>query len=181
MAGLFEEDTTEYKFFASAQAILDTYKAANLALSSAPPPFNFLLMGATIAAGLVNVAKINATSTKKAADGAYLEGASHAQGGIMIEAEGGEAIINKRSTAKYLPLLSRINTEFGGVPFAERGMYVPTMPDFGGISGAKYQDMLGQQLNDMYNKITQIPVTVLEKDITSTQRRARVAQSQGNA
>ena len=65
--------------------------------------------------------------------------------------------------------------------FAERGMYVPTMPDFGGISGAKYQDMLGQQLNDMYNKITQIPVTVLEKDITSTQRRARVAQSQGNA
>ena len=181
MAGLFEEGTTEYKFFASAQAILDTYKAANLALSSAPPPFNFLLMGATIAAGLVNVAKINSTSTKKAADGAYLEGASHAQGGIMIEAEGGEAIINKRSTAKYLPLLSRINTEFGGVPFAERGMYVPTMPDFGGISGAKYQDMLGQQLNDMYSKITQIPVTVLEKDITSTQRRARVAQSQGNA
>lgn len=181
MAGLFEESTTEYKFFASAQAIVDTYKAANLALSSAPPPFNFLLMGATIAAGLVNVYKINSTPTKKAADGAYLEGASHAQGGIMIEAEGGEAIINKRSTAKYLPLLSRINTEFGGVPFAERGMYVPTMPDFGGISGAKYQDMLGQQLNDMYSKITQIPVTVLEKDITSTQRRARVAQSQGNA
>lgn len=181
MAGLFEESTTEYKFFASAQAIVDTYKAANLALSSAPPPFNFILMASTIAAGLVNVAKINSTSTKKAADGAYLEGASHAQGGIMIEAEGGEAIINKRSTAKYLPLLSRINTEFGGVPFAERGMYVPTMPDFGGISGAKYQDMLGQQLNDMYSKITQIPVTVLEKDITSTQRRAMVAQSQGNA
>jgi hypothetical protein len=44
-----------------ATAILDTYKAANVALASAPPPFNFIAMGAAITAGLVNVKKISET------------------------------------------------------------------------------------------------------------------------
>jgi hypothetical protein len=71
--------------------------------------------------------------TPEAANG-LLVGASHAQGGIkiktpggMIEAEGGEAIINKKSTAMYLPQLSAINQAGGGVKFANGGM-VGTMP-----------------------------------------------------
>ena len=44
-----------------ATAVLDTYKAANAALASAPPPFNFIAMGAAITAGLVNVKKIAST------------------------------------------------------------------------------------------------------------------------
>lgn len=40
------------------QAGISTYKAANVALASAPPPYNFVLMGTTIAAGLANVYKI---------------------------------------------------------------------------------------------------------------------------
>ncbi len=44
-----------------ATAVLDTYKAANVALASAPPPFNFIAMGAAITAGLVNVKKISET------------------------------------------------------------------------------------------------------------------------
>ena len=52
----------------------------------------------------------------KLADGGLLQGRSHAQGGIPvgntgIEVEGGEYVINKRSTAKYLPLLQAINEE----------------------------------------------------------------------
>lgn len=52
----------------------------------------------------------------KLADGGLLQGRSHAQGGIAvgntgIEVEGGEYVINKRSTAKYLPLLQAINEE----------------------------------------------------------------------
>ena len=52
----------------------------------------------------------------------------------MIEAEGGEAIINKRSTAKHLGLLSAINQDGGGIPLAERGMVTPnygTLRKFG--------------------------------------------------
>ena len=41
-----------------ANAVIDTYKAANTALASSPPPFNYIAMAATITAGLVNVKKI---------------------------------------------------------------------------------------------------------------------------
>jgi hypothetical protein len=36
----------------------DTYKAANTALASSPPPFNYIAMAASITAGIVNVKKI---------------------------------------------------------------------------------------------------------------------------
>ena len=41
-----------------AQATIDTYKAANLALASAPPPLSFAFAGAAITAGLLNVKSI---------------------------------------------------------------------------------------------------------------------------
>jgi len=44
-----------------ASAIVDTYKAANMALASAPPPVGFIAMGAAITAGLVNIKKITST------------------------------------------------------------------------------------------------------------------------
>lgn len=49
------------KAAAIGQATVDTYAAANKALASAPPPFNFALMAAVIAAGLANVATIAST------------------------------------------------------------------------------------------------------------------------
>jgi len=49
------------KGFATAQAIIDTYAAANKALASAPPPFNYVLAAATVAAGLARVAQIQRT------------------------------------------------------------------------------------------------------------------------
>ena len=41
-----------------ASAVIDTYKAANLALASAPPPLSFAFAGAAITAGLLNVKNI---------------------------------------------------------------------------------------------------------------------------
>ena len=41
-----------------ASAIIDTYKAANMALASAPPPLSFAFAGAAITAGLLNVKNI---------------------------------------------------------------------------------------------------------------------------
>lgn len=64
-----------------------------------------------------------------ASRGTLLFGPSHANGGIPIEAEGGEAIINKRSTSMFKPLLSAINEAGGGVKFADggiAGMYATT-------------------------------------------------------
>lgn len=47
-----------WKAAATAQAVVDTYAAANKALASAPPPYNFALAAAVVAAGLANVARI---------------------------------------------------------------------------------------------------------------------------
>lgn len=62
-------------------------------------------------------------------DGAIFEGASHANGGVkfasggrIMEAEGGEAIINKRSTAMFKPILSALNVAGGGKKFADGGV-----------------------------------------------------------
>jgi hypothetical protein len=51
-----------YKALAMAEAGMNTYTAATKALNAALPPFNFILMGITIAAGLAQQAKIAAMS-----------------------------------------------------------------------------------------------------------------------
>jgi predicted nucleic acid-binding Zn-ribbon protein len=58
-SSIFEQNTAAGKLLSSADAIVNTYKAANVALSSFPPPFSYAAMATTIAAGLANVAKIN--------------------------------------------------------------------------------------------------------------------------
>ena len=60
-SSLFEENTVAYKLLALADAITNTYKGANLALGSYPPPASFALAGITIATGLANVARISST------------------------------------------------------------------------------------------------------------------------
>lgn len=56
-------------------ATVDTFQAANKALASAPPPWNFGLMAAVVAAGMVNVAKIS--------------GVKMAEGGMVLPRDGG--------------------------------------------------------------------------------------------
>ena len=80
-------------------------------------------LGAVFAAivgamGSVQVGII-AKQMSKLAEGGLLKGKSHAQGGIPVgdtgvEVEGNEFVVNKRSTAKYLPLLDAINAEGNG-------------------------------------------------------------------
>lgn len=90
------------------------------------PIFQSILNALTVASAGAALATAIATPLPKAAKGGIagggiLQGASHAQGGIHIEAEGGEAIINKKSTARYAGLLSAINEAGGGVSFAHVG------------------------------------------------------------
>lgn len=59
---------------------------------------------------------VMAKQMSKLADGGLLQGPSHSQGGIPvgntgIEVEGGEYVVNARSTRKYLPLLQQLNAE----------------------------------------------------------------------
>jgi hypothetical protein len=105
------------------QAIINTALAVTKALNTQP----FFPMGPIMAAlagalGAIQIATIASQPLPKASRGMLLHGASHADGGIPIEAEGGEAIINKKSTAMFRPLLSAINEAGGGVKFAAGGV-----------------------------------------------------------
>ena len=66
---LLGENTVAGKALAIAQATFDTYKAANTALGSAPPPFNFALAAAVTAAGLANIKGIFDTQVPGEAGG----------------------------------------------------------------------------------------------------------------
>lgn len=92
--------------------------------STAVNPATWVALGITAATTAAEIATI---ASQKYARGGELHGASHAQGGIKgfvgnqhIEAEGGEIIINKRSSAKHRNLLSLINSDNGwGDDFAK--------------------------------------------------------------
>jgi hypothetical protein len=104
------------------QATIATANGIANALTVQPAFMVPIFTALAAATGAAQIAAIAATPLPKASRGAMLQGASHAQGGIHIEAEGGEAIINKRSTSMFKPLLSKINEAGGGVKFANGGI-----------------------------------------------------------
>lgn len=106
---------------------------------------------------------------EKFADGGMVVGKSHAQGGEkfavggrVAELEGGEAVINKRSTAMFKTQLSAMNAAGGGVKFADGGLM--NMPSF----ASSQFNAIGQQ-NMMGAMNTSSRVVVVEADITDSQ------------
>ena len=108
-AGLFEQNTIAYKLMAAAQAGMDTYRAANVALASAPPPYNFALMGVTIAAGLMNVAKIAGF-----ANGGIVPGASFSGDKINARLNSGEMVLNASQQAQLFAIANGGTGSAGG-------------------------------------------------------------------
>lgn len=123
--GLF----TSKASMSASEALIDGAKGTVKSAAAAPFPANLPLIAGFIAsiAGVVSTIK-RATSKGKASKfalGGLLSGASHANGGIPTpygELEGGEAVINRKSTALFKPLLSSINEAGGGVKFANGGI-----------------------------------------------------------
>lgn len=131
---LVGEGTAVGKAAAVAETTINTYKAATAAYAAGAAlggPLGAVmgpvLAGLAVASGLANVKKILSVK-EKAAKGMAIKGASHANGGVpimtpdgMIEAEGGEVIINKRSSALFANELSAINQAGGGIPLFANG------------------------------------------------------------
>lgn len=100
----------------TAQAIVQAWTQAQ-----ANPIVAGILTGLISAASALQMAAVLSAPLPTASRGRYIHGRTHAQGGEVIEAEAGEVIINRRSTARFLPLLSAINEAGGGIPFASAG------------------------------------------------------------
>jgi hypothetical protein len=167
-ASLFKQNTITYKALSIADATISTWTAAAAALKL-PFPFNWIQEALVIASGMEDVAKIAGIGVK-AERGALIGGNRHSQGGTMVNAEEGETIINRRSSAVFRPMLSAINSYNGwGVPFAERGMLIPASNSIQGMSREEAVQMFQTGLES-------IRVHVLERDITSVQSRVKVAE-----
>ena len=147
------------------------------------------ILGAIVAAGagsLVSSVFENAFSNitfakggmiEEFANGGLVNGKSHANGGEkfavggrVVELEGGEAVINKRSTSMFRNQLSAMNSAGGGVKFADGGLL--NMPSF----SQQQFNALGQ--NQMMGAMGGASkVVVVEADITSTQNSVSVIES----
>ena len=122
---------------------------------------------ATIKSTAPPTAELGGIEGESFAVGGMVQGKSHAQGGEkfavggrVVELEGGEAVINKRSTAMFKPQLSAMNSAGGGKKFADGGMVFAT-------------DMLETQATSMENMILNNDpqqVLLVEADVTNSQR-----------
>jgi TP901 family phage tail tape measure protein len=151
---------------------------ANIAVAAAANPGNPFTFGAagaaqyTIQAALAiarHVANVSTIEAQKFAKGGMVFGNSHAQGGEkfavggrVVELEGGEAVINKRSTAMFGGALSAMNVAGGGTSF--------NSPNFGG-SGLIDYEALGSVIGRNTNVV--LPVESLNK----TQKRVKMLES----
>ena len=93
------------------QATINTFTAVTNALAVPPWFVGLALSAVALAMGMAQVSNIK---KQKYAKGGILVGKSHKAGGIPvgmtgIEVEGGEYVINKRSTQKNMPLIDYIN------------------------------------------------------------------------
>lgn len=162
-ANLFKKNTIAYKVLASAEAAINTYLSATKVyagvasiISPAAPVLAAIAAGVTVASGLATVAKINNIKLEK---GGILQGPSHAEGGIATpfgELEGGEAVINKTSTAMFAPFLSVINQAGGGKTFAApqtpqsigSGNAAPDVPTISGVPIMKTYVVSGEMTSE---------------------------------
>lgn len=65
----------------------------------------------TAAIAAITAGEISTISSQQFAEGGDIKGKSHRNGGVQVEAEGGEYIINKRATSKYHDLIEAINKD----------------------------------------------------------------------
>ena len=114
------------------------------------------------------------------AQGGMVHGNSHAQGGEkfsvggrVVELEGGEAVINKRSTSMFRSQLSAMNYAGGGVSFADGG--VTNVPSF-----AQTQFQVDGQRGIQGAMNQRSKVVVVEADITKSQNRVSAIEAEAS-
>jgi len=174
------------------QATLDGYAAivkvtaqTGLAAIGAAP-----IMSAFVAAQVAGIASqkfvgeqggLVPNGLEKFGTGGMVHGARHAQGGVkfavggtVAELEGGEAVINRRSTAMFKPVLSAMNVAGGGKKFEQGGITSSTIAATRDIQGMITQREMTQALA---NAINTQKVIVSEADITDSQFNVEVQES----
>jgi hypothetical protein len=124
---------------------------------AAPPPLGLITAALAGALGATQIGIIASQPTPKFEKGGVLKGRSHAQGGIPTpfgELEDGEAVINKRSTKMFMPLLSAINEAGGGKKFANGGILEPMSNN--ALNSMQLANMIRNAVASMPNPIVSV-------------------------
>lgn len=116
--GFLKENTAAYKAMSIAEATINTYKAASLALSTYAYPIGGIFAGLAIAQGLMQVSKIAGAKLEKGGI-VGVGGKRHAQGGTKFygedgttfEAEAGEGIgvLNRKAFSSFMDFNNSFN------------------------------------------------------------------------
>lgn len=91
------------KAAAIGEATIDTYKAANKALSAFPPPFNVIAMAGALATGFANVQAIRSQGYNFA-DGGIVPGSSFNGDRVPANVNSGEMILNRNQQGQLFAM-----------------------------------------------------------------------------
>jgi len=165
---------------ATAMAIMNIWAQQSASEFFSTTAAKWIMTGLITAMGIAQAAAIASTPTptmelggisgETFADGGMVVGNSHKNGGVkfavggrVVELEGGEAVINKKSTAMFRNTLSGINQAGGGKKFAQGGITLD--------SDIMEQGALTQIVEQLSTTMQQAPEIVLtEADVSSSQK-----------
>ena len=172
-----KEYAIKRKKMARVQIIIDGALAIAKAYAQAGPLGTFVVP-LLIANTMFQLATVDSQSFGKGGmieefgSGGMVNGKSHAQGGEkfavggrVVELEGGEAVINKRSTAMFGSQLSAMNEAGGGTKFADGGL----------LNNSSFTSARFNSLGT--SSASSGKVVVVESDITNSQSKVKAIQS----
>ncbi|NCN87255.1 hypothetical protein GW932_05465, partial [archaeon] len=148
-----------------ASATISTFKGIGKTLETYPFPLSAIMAIAQGALGFAQVSKIAGISTPKpnktlpkAAMGGELVGASHLTGGIKLEGEGGEFIVNKAamSNPNYSSIVKQINSAGNG----------GSTPQFNQIDDSRIAEIAAKVVGSIDVSLNETARNEKEKEIT---------------
>lgn len=107
-------------------SVLSAQPAGNVVLDGILKGIRIAVVAAQTAAQISQIQKTQfegsgggsgAGTVRGMARGGYIDGPRHAQGGTLIEAEGGEAVMTRGAVSMFRPILSMMNEAGGGTSF----------------------------------------------------------------
>jgi hypothetical protein len=189
-----KKNAESQKRFALIQIALDTAKGIASAVAqgaaAGPPPLNLVAIATGIAAVLSGI--VSATAAVNSAkfalggeipmDGGFITGNSHSQGGVkfsaggrLMEAEGGEIIVNKgiQKRPDFVRAISQMNYMTGGKKFFETGGIVAPVFSAAGASLAASEQSFGSGFT-----FEMPPIQVLNNVVDTTSQQTSIIQIQ---
>lgn len=152
-AKIERENAIRERVIKSFSIITDTATGIMKAVAASPWTGGLPWSAIVASMGAAQLATVIAAPLPKAAKGKLIDGPSHSGGGVPIEAEGGEVIINKKSASAFLPLLSAINEAGGGVPFvrplSDGGFAARYAVSGGGLSRGEMTQAIHDGIKDL--------------------------------